>query len=83
MEPLDKNFNFDQIQKLYSDALTNSREMFPEKLKYEQAEALFYILSGNDVIVILPTSFGKSLIFISAGLIIAQVNKFLFCNQVC
>ena len=33
------------------------------ELKNEQKKALFYLLSGKDVFVNLPTGFGKSLIY--------------------
>ena len=33
------------------------------KLKYEQNRAIEHLLCGGDVLVILPTGFGKSLIF--------------------
>ena len=34
-----------------------------ESLKLEQKEALEFLLSGRDVLTILPTGFGKSLIY--------------------
>ena len=33
------------------------------ELKKEQTEAISSILSGSDVLVVLPTSFGKSMIY--------------------
>ena len=44
------------------DAVEN---ILPEgmKIKPKQLEALNYVISGKDTLCILPTSFGKSLIF--------------------
>ena len=38
-------------------------ERLSENLKPEQRKALNYLLNGKDVLVVLPTGFGKSLIF--------------------
>ena len=33
------------------------------ELKKNQTEAIFSVLSGSDILVVLPTSFGKSMIY--------------------
>ena len=50
---------------MMAEALQECLSRFPkiETLKAEQREALESLISGRDVIAILPTGFGKSLIF--------------------
>ena len=45
------------------------------ELKDEQKKALFYLLSGKDVFVNLPTGFGKSLIYQLAPLVAEEVSR--------
>ena len=46
---------------------------YPE-LKAEQLEAMKMFVSGRDVFVVLPTGFGKSLIFASLPLVFDTLN---------
>ena len=45
------------------------------ELKDEQKKALFYLLSGKDVFVNLPTGFGKSLIYQLAPLVAEELSR--------
>lgn len=45
------------------------------ELKNEQKKALFYLLSGKDVFVNLPTGFGKSLIYQLSPLVAEELSK--------
>ena len=45
------------------------------ELKNEQEKALFYLLSGKDVFVNLPTGFGKSLIYQLSPLVAEELSK--------
>ncbi|CAB4043304.1 ATP-dependent DNA helicase Q1, partial [Paramuricea clavata] len=46
---------------------------FPFKLKTEQRNALESLLNGNDVLAVLPTGYGKSLIF-QLYILVAQIE---------
>jgi len=45
------------------------------ELKDEQKKALFYLLSGKDVFVNLPTGFGKSLIYQLSPLVAEELSR--------
>lgn len=45
------------------------------ELKDEQQKALFYLLSGKDVFVNLPTGFGKSLIYQLSPLVAEELSR--------
>jgi ATP-dependent DNA helicase RecQ len=47
---------------------------FPFKLKTEQRKALESLLNGNDVLAVLPTGYGKSLIF-QLYILVAQIER--------
>jgi len=49
-----------------SEFVTHSRiiaDLTKEALNGEQEKALYSLLEGNDVLAVLPTGFGKSMIF--------------------
>jgi len=50
------------------------------ELKNEQKKALFYLLSGKDVFVNLPTGFGKSLIYQLSPLVAEELSKRRYQN---
>ena len=56
---------------------TSLRNVFPTfgltELKDEQKQALFYLVSGHDVFVNLPTGFGKSLIYELAPFVVKEM----------
>ena len=45
------------------------------ELKNEQKKALFYLLSGKDVFINLPTGFGKSLIYQLSPLVAEELSR--------
>ena len=47
-------------------------------LKTEQKEAVSYLLEGKDVLAVLPTGFGKSLMYQSLGLA-KEINERSVC----
>ena len=53
------------MEKDASEAIRSVVETLPniEKLKPEQEQALLSFVGGHDVVALLPTGFGKSLIF--------------------
>ena len=50
------------------------------ELKKEQTEAIFYVLSGSDVLVVLLTSFSKSMIYLALPWLFWTEN---FSNSPC
>ena len=44
-------------------------------MKDEQKQALFHLVSGNDVFVNLPTGYGKSLIYQLAPFVVEEVSR--------
>ena len=46
-----------------------------QKLKPEQEQSLQSFVSGHDVVALLPTGFGKSLIFQLAPLVVKELAK--------
>ena len=44
-------------------AFADFSEVIGYELKKEQTEAIYFVLSGSDVLVVLPTSFDKSMIY--------------------
>ena len=46
-----------------------------DKLKPEQEQALLSFVGGQDVVALLPTGFGKSLIFQLAPLVVKEFAK--------
>jgi len=50
------------------------------ELKNEQKKALFYLLSGKDVLVNLPKGFGKSLIYQLSPLVAEELSRSHYQN---
>ena len=59
--------------KTFEERLVNISHYFPFKLKDKQVEGLQSVYSGKDTLVILPTGYGKSLIYQALPIILNGV----------
>ena len=64
--------NKEKVQEIYNRHI---KTVFGVDLKEEQTDAIFAICSGKHVIAVLPTGYGKSLIFSSVPLIMDKVRS--------
>ena len=65
----------DKILHLYSKVQV--KYQFPEVLKEEQLETLQSLMNGEDTLAVLPTGYGKSLIYILLPLLYDEVGFIL------
>ena len=66
----------EDFSSLFESSLQSISPRFGVKeLKDEQKAALFYVLSGKEVFVNLPTGFGKSLIYQLAPLVAEELSQ--------
>ena len=72
----------DDFQAIFETSLQSILPRFGlTELKNEQKKALFYLLSGKDVFVNLPTGFGKSLIYQLSPLVAEELSKRRYQNN--
>ena len=65
-----------RFEELFEASLKSILPRFGITELYEQQkEALFYLVSGKDVFVNLPTGFGKSLIYQLAPLVVEEISR--------
>lgn len=68
--------NGSQCEQIFETSLRNVLPKFGlADLKYEQKQALFYLVCGNDVFVNCPTGFGKSLIYQLAPFVVEEISR--------
>jgi len=73
---MDSTFEFNKVQALYTNLVSNEFPNFETHLKNEQARIIHAVLLGKDVLVTLPTSYGKFLSIISPSLMKSKVISF-------
>ena len=67
------------LQELYERLKRKYRFLDGIKLKTKQKAALNHILNGKDVFAVLPTGYGKSLLFVLPPLLLNEVGYNASC----
>jgi len=68
-------FSFENVEAIYHSMIIPVFPNFPSTLKQDQARAIHAVLTGSDVVAILPTGYGKSMIIFLPSVFSAQVIK--------
>jgi superfamily II DNA helicase RecQ len=68
------DISHEQVQLAYSKV--QEKYKFPEELKELQKQAILHLLNRRNILCVLPTGFGKSLIFTLLPLLLDEVSLF-------